>query len=114
MLAAAAVASVVCVLCVPLLYCCCRRCRKRRDGKDEERPINSDEGDSDDANELANFTPTIGDEAKAWFWALNGACGVFAGVCSLALAMAFGFEAVAWMGVGGYVIAGLLFLRARG
>ena len=65
-LAAAAVASVVCVLCVPLLYCCCRRCRKRRDGKDEERPINSDEGDSDDANELANFTPTIGDEAKAY------------------------------------------------
>ena len=61
-----AACSVVCVLCVPLLYCCCRRCRKRRDGKDEERPINSDEGDSDDANELANFTPTIGDEAKAY------------------------------------------------
>jgi len=49
------------------------------------------------------------DDNKAWFWAVNGACGVLAGACSLALAMAIGFQAVAWIGVAGYVGAGLLF-----
>lgn len=49
------------------------------------------------------------DDNKAWFWAVNGACGVLAGACSLALAMAIGFQAVAWIGVAGYVVAGLLF-----
>jgi hypothetical protein len=70
---------------------------------------------------LGHFFPLgmlrFGDDAKAWYWAINGACGVLAGVCSLALAMAFGFLAVAWLGVAGYLIAGLLFLggddRAR-
>jgi hypothetical protein len=38
---------------------------------------------------------------------------VLAGVCSLALAMAFGFQAVAWIGVCGYVLAGLLFATGR-
>ena len=49
------------------------------------------------------------DDNKAWFWAVNGACGVLASVFSLALAMAMGFKAVAWVGIGGYVAAGLLF-----
>lgn len=61
---------------------------------------------------LGHFFPLgmlrFGDENKAWYWALNGACGVLASVCSLALAMAFGFGAVAWIGVAGYVAAGLL------
>ncbi|MCB9876125.1 MAG: hypothetical protein H6835_00875 [Planctomycetes bacterium] len=66
---------------------------------------------------LGHFFPLgmlrFGDAAKAWFWALNGACGVLAGVSSLALAMAFGFEAVAWGGVLAYAIAGLLLRPGR-
>jgi hypothetical protein len=66
---------------------------------------------------LGHFFPLgmqrFGDHHKAWFWALNGACGVLAGVCSLALAMALGFQAVAWLGVGGYLVAGVLLLRPR-
>ncbi|MEO6597060.1 MAG: hypothetical protein ABIP94_20130 [Planctomycetota bacterium] len=66
---------------------------------------------------LGHFFPLgmqrFGDEHKAWFWALNGACGVLAGVCSLALAMALGFQTVAWMGVCGYLVAGALLMRPR-
>lgn len=50
----------------------------------------------------------FGDQAKAWFWATNGACSVLAGVASLALAMTFGFAAAAWIGVAGYAAAGWL------
>ncbi len=61
---------------------------------------------------LGHFFPLgmlrFGDQNKAWYWALNGACGVLASVCSLALAMAIGFAAVAWVGVGCYVAAGVL------
>ena len=61
---------------------------------------------------LGHFFPLgmvrFGDDDKAWYWAINGACGVLAGVCSLAFAMAAGFSAVAWLGVAGYVAAGLL------
>jgi len=61
---------------------------------------------------LGHFFPLgmlrFGDERKAWFWALNGASGVFASVCSLGFAMAFGFTAVAWVGVACYVLAGTL------
>lgn len=61
---------------------------------------------------LGHFFPLgmlrFGDAHKAWFWALNGAFGVLASVCSLALAMAFGFAVVAWIGVAGYLLAGLL------
>ncbi|MEZ5965687.1 MAG: hypothetical protein R3F56_17770 [Planctomycetota bacterium] len=61
---------------------------------------------------LGHFFPLgmlrFGDTSKAWYWALNGACGVLASVCSLALAMALGFSVVAWVGVAGYVVAGLL------
>lgn len=66
---------------------------------------------------LGHFFPLgmarFGDTDKAWFWAVNGACGVLAGVFSLALAMTFGFQAVAWIGVVGYVLAGLLFATGR-
>ncbi len=66
---------------------------------------------------LGHFFPLgmarFGDENKAWYWAVNGACGVLAGVISLALAMALGFQAVAWIGVGGYVLAGALFATGR-
>jgi hypothetical protein len=50
----------------------------------------------------------FGDVGKPWFWAVNGACGVMASVCSLGLAMTFGFERVVWCGVALYVIAVLL------
>jgi hypothetical protein len=66
---------------------------------------------------LGHFFPLgmlrFGDESKAWFWAINGAAGVLAGVSSLALAMAFGFLAVAWLGIAGYLVAGLVFAGAR-
>ncbi len=61
---------------------------------------------------LGHFFPLgmqrFGDANKAWYWALNGAFSVLASACSLALAMAFGFGAVAWGGVVAYVLAGLL------
>lgn len=53
----------------------------------------------------------FGDQNKAWFWAINGACSVFASVMSLAFAMAFGFMAVAWIGVLLY-FAGWLLIRS--
>jgi len=54
----------------------------------------------------------FGDFNKAWFWAVNGACGVMASVCSLALAMTFGFERVVWLGVALYVMAVVLLASA--
>lgn len=47
----------------------------------------------------------FGDQNKAWFWAINGACSVVASVMSLAFAMTFGFTAVAWIGVVLYLVA---------
>lgn len=47
----------------------------------------------------------FGDGSKAWFWAINGACGVLASILSLVLAMALGFQIVVWIGVGCYVLA---------
>lgn len=66
---------------------------------------------------LGHFFPIgmvrFGDDDKPWFWALNGACSVLAGVISLALAMAIGFQGVAWIGVGGYLLAGWLLRDSR-
>lgn len=66
---------------------------------------------------LGHFFPLgmarFGDDNKAWFWAVNGACGVLASVCSLALAMAIGFRAVAWIGVAGYVAASLFYVTGK-
>ena len=56
----------------------------------------------------------FGDEAKAWYWALNGAFSVLASVLSLAAAMAFGFAAVAYAGAGCYVAAVGLFRWGSG
>ena len=57
----------------------------------------------------------FGDEAKAWYWALNGAFSVLASVLSLAAAMALGFTAVAYAGAACYVAAvALLRWGARG
>jgi hypothetical protein len=55
----------------------------------------------------------FGDANKAWYWSVNGACGVFASVSSLALAMQFGFTAVGFAGVACYVGAVLLLRGAR-
>ena len=52
----------------------------------------------------------FGDRARAWFWAVNGACGVAASVCSLGLAMTWGFAGVVWLGVALYAVATLLVL----
>lgn len=54
----------------------------------------------------------FGERNKAWFWALNGAAGVFASVLSLALSMELGFTLVASLGAALYVAAWLL-LRGR-
>jgi hypothetical protein len=47
----------------------------------------------------------FGDENKAWYWAMNGACSVIASVLSVALAMAFGYALVVWVGVACYALA---------
>ena len=52
----------------------------------------------------------FGDPAKAWYWAVNGACGVMASVCSLGLAMTFGFEWTVRFGFGLYVAAAALLI----
>ena len=55
----------------------------------------------------------FGDEAKAWFWAMNGVSGVLAGVASLALAMTLGFQGVLWVGTAGYLAAWVLLRSTR-
>jgi hypothetical protein len=50
----------------------------------------------------------FGERHKAWFWALNGAAGVFASVFSLALCMELGFTRVAALGALIYVAVWLL------
>ncbi len=50
----------------------------------------------------------FGEEAKAWYWALNGAASVLASVVSLALAMEIGFLMVAYLGSAMYVLAAVL------
>lgn len=50
----------------------------------------------------------FGEDAKGWYWALNGVSGVLAGVLSLALAIQIGFEGVLWLGTAGYLAAWLL------
>jgi hypothetical protein len=50
----------------------------------------------------------FGERHKAWFWALNGAAGVFASVFSLALCMELGFSLVGALGALIYVAVWLL------
>jgi hypothetical protein len=50
----------------------------------------------------------FGDRHKAWFWAMNGASSVLAGVLSLALAMQFGLTSVTWGALACYALACLL------
>jgi hypothetical protein len=50
----------------------------------------------------------FGDRHKAWFWAMNGAASVLAGVLSLALAMQFGLTSVTWGALACYGLACLL------
>jgi len=47
----------------------------------------------------------FGDNAKPWYWAINGVFGVVASVLSLALSMEFGYAFVGLVAVGGYVLA---------
>jgi hypothetical protein len=47
----------------------------------------------------------FGDNAKPWYWAMNGVFGVVASVMSLALSMEFGFRAVGLFAAAGYVVA---------
>jgi len=54
----------------------------------------------------------FGEANKAWFWALNGAAGVFASVFSLALCMELGFSRVAGVGAVLYAAVWLL-LRGK-
>ena len=54
----------------------------------------------------------FGDPDKAWFWAVNGAMGVLASICSLVLAMIVGFQNTVLAGVAVYIVAALL-IKAR-
>jgi hypothetical protein len=47
----------------------------------------------------------FGDEGKPWFWAVNGAAGVFATVLSLAVALVAGFRVVVLLGAVAYAAA---------
>jgi hypothetical protein len=51
-------------------------------------------------------------EQRAWFWAVNGACGVLASALSIALAMTLGLRDTALLGAAAYGIAAWLFQRA--
>jgi hypothetical protein len=44
-------------------------------------------------------------QLKPWLWAINGACGVLASLCSIALAINFGFSVVIWTGFVCYAVA---------
>jgi hypothetical protein len=55
----------------------------------------------------------FGDQNRAWFWAINGACSVMASVLSLALAMTYGFTLVACVGAFFYLLAWLLLRVSR-
>jgi hypothetical protein len=44
-------------------------------------------------------------EQRAWFWAVNGACGVRASALSIALAMTLGLRDTALLGAAAYVVA---------
>ena len=50
----------------------------------------------------------FGDTNKAWFWAINGAMGVFASIVSLALAMVIGFNNTVIAGIAVYIAAAIL------
>lgn len=52
----------------------------------------------------------FGQSGIAWFWAVNGFAGVLASVLSLALAMAVGLTATAWVAAGIYLVAAALLL----
>jgi spermidine synthase len=56
---------------------------------------------------------SFGGERRAWFWAINGAAGVVAGVVSLALAMDLGYFRVATLGAAAYGVAWMLLLFCR-
>jgi hypothetical protein len=51
-------------------------------------------------------------ERRAWFWAVNGACGVLASALSIAFAMAFGLRNTALLGAAAYAAAALCYRRA--
>ncbi len=54
----------------------------------------------------------FGGSRRAWFWAMNGAFGVLAGVFALALAMIVGFKGVGWAGCAVYAVVALLYFAA--
>lgn len=51
------------------------------------------------------------DQAAAWLWGVNGACGVLASVSAVAVSMWFGIHRNLWMAAAAYVLVALL-LRA--
>jgi hypothetical protein len=51
------------------------------------------------------------DEAAAWLWGVNGACGVLASVSAVAVSMWFGIHRNLWLAASAYVLVALL-LRA--
>lgn len=56
----------------------------------------------------------FGETLKPWFWAVNGAFGVVAGVMSLAFSMAWGFAVVGWLAAACYGLGWLCLPRSAG
>ncbi|MET0387682.1 MAG: hypothetical protein ABW321_17055 [Polyangiales bacterium] len=54
----------------------------------------------------------FGAAQRAWFWAINGAASVLASALAVALALGWGLTATSLVGVGCYVVAGLLLTAA--
>jgi hypothetical protein len=52
----------------------------------------------------------FGDEAKPWYWAINGVFGVAASVMSLSLSMEFGFVVVGAVSAAAYIVAWICLL----
>jgi fumarate reductase subunit D len=48
------------------------------------------------------------DQAAAWLWGVNGACGVLASVSAVAVSMWFGIHRNLWVAAAAYVLVALL------
>lgn len=53
------------------------------------------------------------DGRAAWYWAINGALSVIATVMAMIVSFNLGIRATFWIGIGLYLVAGLLAHRVR-
>jgi hypothetical protein len=55
-----------------------------------------------------------GDPRAAWYWAINGALSVIAAVAAMVTSFCWGISTTFWIGIGLYLVAGLLSRRIHG